>query len=116
MHAPATIQELFTRLSGKYPEQVLIQKVAAQLNRDFTRAGLTLSLKSGTHPSAYIDSVLSTLQTLSEPEIRKLVYLIDIPERLTLTLQNTPEYFEQLAEIIVYREFVKVYYQLMYQP
>lgn len=116
MHEPATIQELFTRLSGKYPEQVLIQKVGTQLNRDFERAGIPLSLASGTHPSAYIEAVSSLIHTLSEPEIRKLVYLIDIPEKLTATLQSTPEYYGQLAEIIVYREFVKVYYQLTYQP
>lgn len=115
MQIPATIHELELTLVRKYPVEQVLAKLKLQLEKDFEKAGLNLELSHNSAPNDYIQAVQICINQLSSSVLQQVLYLIDLPEPIYLATLNLNDQYQKLAETIVYREFVKVYYQLHYQ-
>lgn len=107
----ALVRKLQLRLS----QRKLLEKLQAQTQKDFQRAGVPdFELKS-TDPAAWNEEIQLVLQKLSENELQHLLYLIDIPElilRETYTHENRLFY---LSNAILHRELMKVYFQIQFK-
>lgn len=114
MQIPANIKELELALSEKYPTELILSKLKQQLNFDFSKAGFQLNLDEHTSPVGIVTEVRTILNTLPSNSLQQLLYLIDLPEKVYILTLNLNDHHQKLAESIVYREFVKVYYKLQF--
>lgn len=95
-------------------EEWVIQKVYAQLEKDFNRCALPFTLHPQSNPSSWIVELAESLQHLSSATLSQLLYLIDIPESLSTELRAASDNLAQLAGAIIYRELVKVHSKISY--
>ena len=109
-----TSELLWERLFSLRPKDELVELVHRQLSTDFERAGHPLSLDVALAPGLWAGKIHEALKAESSETVAQLVYLIDLPETLVLEMHRDPNYLEQLAEAILYRELVKVYYKITY--
>ncbi len=99
-------QELQEQVKQALIDQSFRANTLAQLEKDFHRCGLTLS-------SSDVDNLLSSVETcieqLSSTQLQQLIYLVDIPESLFVSMSRKPTFHRELSEAILMREALKVY-------
>ena len=99
-------QELQEQVKQALIDQSFRANTLAQLEKDFQRCGLTLS-------SLDVDNLLSSVETcieqLSSTQLQQLIYLVDIPESLFVSMSRKPTFHRELSEAILMREALKVY-------
>lgn len=99
-------QEIQKQVEQALMDQSFRKNTLSQLEKDFQRCGLTLS-------STDVNNLLSSIQTcieqVSNTQLQQLIYLIDIPEALFLSLSGKPTFHFELSEAILMREALKVY-------
>ncbi len=76
----------------------------AQLQKDLDRAQCNCTVST----SGFYKELAAHLQTLTSEKLKRLLYLIDLPENCG-NLPTTNVDFEQLSEQIIKREAFKVY-------
>ena len=107
----ALVQKLQLRLSRRK----LLEKLQAQIQKDFQRSGAGEFQLSSTDPADWNEEIRAALQKLTENELQHLLYLIDIPELiLKQTLENENRLF-YLSNAILHRELMKVFYQIQFK-
>lgn len=114
MTLPSGPAELWHYLQQRYSVEKLVPKIHLQLVSDLERAGCFVPELPEKDPLYWIPIVATTLQKLTPEQLHALLYIIDLPEKWHQQLVLADTYFEQLAEAILYRELVKVYYKLHY--
>ncbi len=99
-------QELQEQVKQALIDQSFRANTLAQLEKDFQRCGVTLS-------SSDVDNLLSSVETcieqLSSTQLQQLIYLVDIPESLFVSMSRKPTFHRELSEAILMREALKVY-------
>ena len=78
----------------------------AQLAKDFQRCGLTLDSSNVDH---LLSSIESCIKNVSNTQLQQLIYLIDIPEFIFISLSRKESFHQELSEAILMREALKVY-------
>jgi hypothetical protein len=111
-HAPAEI--LWERLFGLKPKDELVALVYKQLEGDFQRAGCPLTFDQALDTQLWGQALFELLGQQPPHVIQQLFYVIDLPETLVMTIQSADDYLHHLADAIIYRELVKVYYKISY--
>lgn len=107
----ALVQKLQLRLS----QRKLLEKLQAQIQKDFQRSGIGEFQFTSTDPADWNEEIRVVLQKLTENELQHLLYLIDIPE---LILRQTFEHENRLfylSNAILHRELMKIFFQIQYK-
>ncbi|MFM7007708.1 MAG: hypothetical protein ACKOWX_10730 [Flavobacteriales bacterium] len=78
----------------------------AQLQKDLDRAQCAYQIES----EEFLNELAVFLTNLSAEKRAQLLYLIDLPENNS-ALRPTGHYFEDLAEQIIHREALKVFWR-----
>jgi hypothetical protein len=92
----------------------LIGMVHHQLTSDFQRAGCPVVFDETLDPRVWSEALFELLRHQPDHVVQQLFYIIDLPETLIRTIQPADNYLHQLADAIIYRELVKVYYKITY--
>jgi hypothetical protein len=104
-------QELQEQVKQALMDQSFRVNTLLQLEKDFQRCGLILSSKD-------VNNLLSSIQTcierVSNTQLQQLIYLIDIPESLFLSLARKATFHIELSEAILMREALKVYLRIKF--
>lgn len=111
-HAPAEI--LWERLFELKPKDELVALVYKQMAGDFQRAGCPIAFDETLDPQLWNSALFEFLRQQPSHVIQQLYYVIDLPETLIMTIQTADDYLHHLADAIIYRELVKVYYKISY--
>jgi hypothetical protein len=114
IHPQQTTTILWNNLFRLKEKDELIAMVHRQLNSDFQRAGCPMVFDETMDPRVWSDALFELLRNQPEHVVRQLYYIIDLPETLIRTIQPADNYLHQLADAIIYRELVKVYYKITY--
>ncbi|WP_341899975.1 MULTISPECIES: hypothetical protein [Fluviicola] len=107
----ALVQKLQLRLS----QRKLLEKLQAQIHKDFQRSGIGEFELTSTDPEEWNEEIRGILQKLSESELQHLLYLIDIPELILKETINHENRLFYLSNAILHRELMKVFYQIQYK-
>ena len=81
----------------------------AQLQKDLDRAQCEFTL----NPDNFLTDLAKLLENLSPEKRAQLLYLIDLPENNS-TIIALPNYFDHLAEQIIHREALKVFWRAQF--
>ena len=81
-----------------------------QLVKDFNTAGISITFPGETDYRKWSGEIEKLLNSNSDYKLATLLYSVDIPEKMSAGLNNTRAF----AELILYREFVKIYFRLNY--
>jgi hypothetical protein len=98
-------------------EPHFVLETQKQLVKDFGQHSLDLpsSFLTEAQSKAYIESAIRDALALcvkqGESRLMALLYTIDVPQTIFVSL-NTARYLEDLAEIILKREALKVYWRI----
>ena len=107
----ALVRKLQLRLSRRK----LLEKLQAQVQKDFQRSGIgEFELKS-TDPAAWNGDIRAVLQPLSESELQHLLSVIDITELILVQTNDHENRLFYLSNAILHRELMKVFYQIQYK-
>lgn len=112
MSLPSDPVTLWQQLVLRYPVETLLAKVRGQLFSDLERSGCIVPEIPEKEPLHWITAIAVVLRKLTPEQLSTLLYLIDLPEKWHQQLVLADTYFTQLAEAILYRELLKVYYKL----
>jgi hypothetical protein len=113
-YSQQTTPILWGRLFELKNRDELIDLVYLQLTTDFQRAGCPVVFDSSLDPRLWNEALFNALKQQSPQVIQQLFYIIDLPETLIRTIQPAENYLHQLADAIIYRELVKIYYKISY--
>jgi hypothetical protein len=81
----------------------------AQLQKDLDRAQCEFTL----NPDNFLTDLAKLLENLSPEKRAQLLYLIDLPENNN-TSARLPNSFDSLAEQIIHREALKVFWRAQF--
>lgn len=99
-------QEIQKQVEQALMDQSFRAQTLIQLEKDFQRCGLELN-------SMDLDQLLTSIERcishVSNAQLQQLIYLIDIPEALFLSLSRKETFHQELSESILMREALKVY-------
>lgn len=107
----ALVQKLQLRLS----QRKLLEKLQAQIHKDFQRSGVGEFELESANPAEWNEEIQSILRQLSETELQHLLYLIDIPELIMKQTVDHENRLFYLSNAILHRELMKVFYQIQYK-
>ncbi|MDF3028396.1 MAG: hypothetical protein K0S23_2703 [Fluviicola sp.] len=107
----ALVQKLQLRLS----QRKLLEKLQAQILKDFQRSGISHFELKSTDPIHWNEEIQVILKQLSENELQHLLYLIDIPELILSQTANHENRLFYLSNAILHRELMKVFYQIQFK-
>jgi hypothetical protein len=99
-------QELQEQVKQALMDQSFRVDTLAQLEKDFQRCGLTLNTADVDH---LLQSIASCITNVSITQLQQLIYLIDIPESIFISLSRKESFHQELSEVILMREALKVY-------
>ena len=99
-------QELQEQVKNALSDQSFRAATLNQLQKDFHRCGLTLI---SIDLNDLLLSIESCIRNVSNTQLQQLIYLIDIPEALFLSLSRKETFHFELSEAILMREGLKVY-------
>jgi hypothetical protein len=99
-------QELQEQVKQALMDQSFRADTLAQLEKDFQRCSLTLNT---TDLNNLLSSIETCLSHVSSGQLQQLIYLIDIPESLFLSMSRKSTFHSELSEVILMREALKVY-------
>ena len=104
-------QELQEQVKQALMDQSFRENTLAQLEKDFQRCSFTLSF---TDSNDLLSSIQTCIEKVSNTQLQQLIYLIDIPESLFLSLARKPTFHIELSEAILMREALKVYLRIKF--
>lgn len=107
----ALVQKLQLRLS----QRKLLEKLQAQIHKDFQRSGIGEFELASTNPAEWNEEIQTILRQLSETELQHLLYLIDIPELILKQTTDNENRLFYLSNAILHRELMKVFFQIQYK-
>jgi hypothetical protein len=111
---PSEIAPMWNRLFALRDREELIAAVFTQLVSDFHRAGCTLPFGQDLPPEDWNMHLGQYLASLSSQTIDRLLYIVDIPEKLAIHIALSDNRIPELANAILYREMVKIYYKISF--
>jgi hypothetical protein len=114
MALPATSSEIWNDLRLRTSEEALISAVYRQVKSDIERSALVIPFNSDLPADLWKHELAIWLPGIPAVALQSYLYLVDLPEKLLNALQTSDHFFEELAEAIIYRELVKVYYRMNY--
>ncbi|ASS50506.1 MAG: hypothetical protein A3D31_13145 [Candidatus Fluviicola riflensis] len=114
MSLPATYNEIWHELKLRVTEEAIVSAVYQQLKSDIERSGSVIPFAPDLPPDSWKQALAAWLPSLSVGELHSYLYLIDLPENVVNMLEASSHFFEELADAIIYRELVKVYYRMNY--
>lgn len=114
MALPTTTPEIWRELRLRITEEALVSAVYRQLMSDIERSGSVIPFSEDLPPDSWKHALAAWIPSLSVGALHSYLYLIDLPENLVNMLATSDHYFEELADAIIYREMVKVYYKMNY--
>ena len=109
------LNALVRKLQMRLSQRKLLEKLQAQILKDFQRSGIGEFQLTSADPADWNKEIQAALKKLSESELQHLLYLIDIPE---LILQETFKHENRLfylSNAILHRELMKVFFQIQYK-
>ncbi|TSJ46612.1 hypothetical protein FO442_05485 [Fluviicola chungangensis] len=107
----ALVHKLQLRLS----QRKLLEKLQAQIHKDFQRSGIGEFELRSSDPARWNEEIRHMLKQLSENELQHLLYLIDIPELIIRETSAHENRLFYLSNAILHRELLKVFYQIQYK-
>nr|WP_294860972.1 hypothetical protein [uncultured Fluviicola sp.] len=107
----ALVQKLQLRLS----QRKLLEKLQAQIHKDFQRSGISEFELKSTDPVEWNEEIQTILRQLTETELQHLLYLIDIPELILRQTNDHENRLFYLSNAILHRELMKVFYQIQFK-
>jgi hypothetical protein len=99
-------QELQEQVKQALMDQSFRVETLAQLEKDFQRCGLSINTVDVNH---LLQSIASCITNVSNTQLQQLIYLIDIPESIFISLSRKESFHQELSEVILMREALKVY-------
>ena len=106
---------LVRKLQLQLSPAALLEKIQQQIYKDFERSGIRdFELKS-TDPTLWNEEIQALLTKLSSNELSHLLYLIDVPEIILVQTSTSEGRLFHLADAILHRELLKVFYQIQYR-
>lgn len=105
---------LVRKLQLQLSPAALLEKVQNQILKDFERSGISgFELKSA-DPTCWNEEIQALLKKLSSGELSHLLYLIDVPEIILIQANISENRLFHLADAILHRELLKIFYQIQY--
>jgi hypothetical protein len=99
-------QEIQKQVEQALMDQSFRAQTLIQLEKDFQRCGLALN-------SMDLNELLTSIELcithVSNAQLQQLIYLIDIPESIFISLSRKESFHQELSEVILMREGLKVY-------
>jgi hypothetical protein len=107
------------QLLSEAENENLYSKLIEQLNKDFNFANEAIDFPQSTSPyelKVQLHEKISRLIQYKYTELLNLLYIIDVPEENIKQLQgmDTAELSEQIAYLILRREWMKVWFRNRY--
>lgn len=99
-------QELQEQVKQALVDRAFRIDTLAQIEKDFQRCGLTLD---SVDIDQLLPSIESSIEQISSTKLQQLIYLIDLPESLFLSLSRKATFHKELSELILMREALKVF-------
>ncbi len=99
-------QELQEQVKQALIDQSFRVATLEQLQKDFQRCGLELM---SIDPSQLLEAIEACIKLVSNTQLQQLIYLIDIPESIFHSLSRKESFHQELSEVILMREALKVY-------
>jgi hypothetical protein len=99
-------QEIQKQVEQALMDQSFRAQTLIQLEKDFQRCGLELN---SIDLNDLLTSIELCISQVSNAQLQQLIYLIDIPESLFLSLSRKVTFHQELSEAILMREALKVY-------
>ncbi len=110
MKQPSTLFEIIN-LSNK---QSLYSNLLTQLQKDFDRASIPVSISGTAQPEKLVFILYTTIEELIKNDFSKLLqllYFIDVSEEQIKQVLGSENYIEQITFKIVSREWQKVWFR-----
>lgn len=107
------------QLLSEAEKENLYSKLIEQINKDFNFANEAIDFPQSTSPyelKVQLHEKIYRLIQYKYTELLNLLYIIDVPEENIKQLQgmDTAELSEQIAYLILRREWMKVWFRNMY--
>ena len=99
-------QELQEQVKQALSDQAFRAETLVQLQKDFQRCGLELI---SNELLELLPSIEECIKPVSTRQLQQLIYLIDVPESIFLSLSRKDSFHQELSEVILMREALKVY-------
>jgi len=99
-------QDLQEQVKQALTEQSFREATILQLEKDFHRCGLDLKANEQTD---LLQTIQSCISGIANTQLQQLIYLIDIPEQFFLSLAGKEHFQQEISEVILMREALKVY-------
>ncbi len=99
-------QEIQKQVEQALMDQSFRAQTLIQLEKDFQRCELELNSMD---LNELLTSIEQCISNVSNAQLQQLIYLIDIPEALFLSLSRKETFHQELSEAILMREALKVY-------
>lgn len=99
-------QDLQEQVKQALIDQSFRVETLEQLQKDFQRCGLELI---SIDPNHLLGAIEACIAPVSNTQLQQLIYLIDIPESIFLSLSRKDSFHQELSEVILMREALKVY-------
>ncbi len=113
--AEKDLNTLVRKLQLQLSPAELLEKVQNQVHKDFERSGIAdFKLKSA-DPTLWNEEIQELLKKCSSGELSHLLYLIDVPEIILIQASTSEDRLFHLADAILHRELLKVFYQVQYK-
>lgn len=108
------LNALVRKLQLELSQPELLEKIQRQIHKDFERSGVPDFKLIDPDPTAWNAQIQAFLKQLNSGELSHLLYLIDVPEILLIQAETSEDRLFHLADAILHRELLKVFYQLRY--
>lgn len=112
--AEKDLNTLVQKLQLQLSPAELLKKVQNQIHKDFERSGISDFELKNADPTHWNEEIQTLLKTLSSNELSHLLYLIDVPEIILIQTSSSEDRLFYLADAILHRELLKVFYQIQY--
>jgi hypothetical protein len=99
-------QELQEQVKQALSNQAFRAETLVQLQKDFQRCGLEFI---SNELLELLPSIEECIKPVSTRQLQQLIYLIDVPESIFLSLSRKDSFHQELSEVILMREALKVY-------
>jgi hypothetical protein len=99
-------QEIHKQVEQALMDQSFRAQTLTQLEKDFQRCGLELKSMD---LNELLTSIELCISQVSNAQLQQLIYLIDIPESIFISLSRKETFHKDLSEVILMREGLKVH-------
>ena len=107
-------------LISYFSDAEFVLKTQQQIEKDFAKFSLHLPESFVLEPldknsiALLIQEKVAEVMKYSETQLMQLLYTIDIPESDFLNLITSPNFIENISQMILKREALKVFFRMMY--